>query len=689
MKRELRNLRNIGIVAHIDAGKTTVTERMLYYAHFVHRVGYVDDGTTVTDFDPEEQERGITINSACVTFPWQDITLNLIDTPGHVDFTAEVERSLRVLDGAIVVFSAREGVEAQSETVWRQADRYRVPRLAFINKMDREGADFDATVKEVEKRLESKPLPISIPMGSGPPHLDDAFRAIVDLVEMKMLTFPAEDQGAKINVGEVPAEFLDEAEVWRNHLLEELSLFSDEMTELLLAEEPVPEEMIRKAIRNATLHNQIVPVLCGSALDGIGIQPLLDAVGLYLPSPLDVPPIEGREPDSDKKLTRKADPNEPFCALLFKIQADRHGDLHYLRVYSGRLRQNSRVYNPGKKKKENVPQLWRIQADRREQVQSVEAGDIVGVIGLHHSITGDTLCDAKNPILLESITFPETVISMAIEPETSTERKKLANVLDMLKRQDPTFRAQENEETGQTLISGMGELHLEVIKHRLLREFKLNARVHNPRVSYRETVKNPVEVTGQCHRVLAGKQLYAELSIRVEPFDEGHQPVTVLVARAEDLTGELLSAAIEALQDEAQGGGMLGFPLLRVKITIVGASTRENETNETAVRIAAADAFDKALRAAGVLLLEPIMRLEVTTPQEHYGDFVADLQQRRAVIHRTHTRGKNTVLEAHAPLAELFGYSNSMRSCSQGRATCTMEPHSYAPAPQSVLESFM
>jgi elongation factor G len=477
--------------------------------------------------------------------------------------------------------------------------------------------------------------------------------------------------------------------MWRSHLLEELSMFSDEMTELLLAEEAVPGELIHRVLRDATIHNLVVPVLCGSALDGIGIQPLLDAVGLYLPSPLDVPPVEGHDPENEeKKLIRKADPDEPFCGLLFKIQADRHGDLHYVRVYSGRLKANSRVYNPGKGKKENVPQLWRIQADRREQVPAVEAGDIVGVIGARHSITGDTLCDPKHPILLEPIAFPETVISMAIEPETSTERKKLAQVLDMLKRQDPTFRARENEETGQTLISGMGELHLEVIKHRLLREYKLNVRVHNPRVSYRETVKTAVEVTGRCHRIMAGKQLFAELTIRLEPFEDGAQPVTVFADCVEQLPGELLTVAIEALQNEAEGGGALGFPLLRVKITMIGARTHETETNEAAIRIAAADAFNKALREAGIVLLEPIMRLEVTTPEEHLGDFVADLQQRRAVIHRTHTRGKNTVIEAHAPLAELFGYSNSMRSCSQGRATCTMEPYSYGPAPPAVLEGF-
>ena len=690
MVRDLENLRNIGIIAHIDAGKTTVTERMLFYAHFVHRVGYVDSGTTVTDYDAEEQERGITINSACVTFPWKEIELNLIDTPGHVDFTAEVERSLRVLDGGVVVFSAREGVEAQSETVWHQADKYQVPRLAFVNKMDREGADFFATVEEIEKRLQANPLPVTLPVGSGPPHLEDGFRAIVDLVEMSLLTFTPERSGAEIVVEPVPHALEEEAQLWRGHLLEELSSFSDELTELILADEPVPGDLVRRVIREATLENMVVPVLCGSALDGIGIQPLLDAVGDYLPSPLDLPPVEGVDPKKkDAKAIRKPDPAEPFCGLLFKIQADKYGNLHYVRVYSGELKANSRVYNPGKDKKENVPQLWRIQADRREQVRSVTAGDIIGIIGLRHSVTGDTLCHYQHPILLESITFPETVISMAIEPETSAEREKLAAALDMLKRQDPTFLARESEETGQTLISGMGELHLEVIKHRLLRDRKLNIRVHKPRVSYRETIQKPVKVTGQCHRTVAGQSLFAELDVRMEPFDKGAQSVSVVAQCGDHLPGPLLTAALEVLTEKGEGGGMLGFPLRQVKITVLGGKVRETGSNELAFRMAASDAFENALREAGIVLLEPIMRLEVTVPEEYLGDFVSDLQKRRAVITRTHNRGRNTVIEAQAPLASLFGYSNAMRGMSQGRANCTMEPSTYGPAPPEVLEGFM
>jgi elongation factor G len=691
MPRDLSTLRNIGVIAHIDAGKTTLTERMLFYGHFIHRVGQVDKGTTTTDFDPEEQERGITIQAACVTFPWRDIVINLIDTPGHVDFTAEVERSLRVLDGGVVVFSAREGVEAQSETVWRQADKYHVPRIAFINKMDREGADFYGTLEEIENRLDCIPVPVNLPVGSGPPHLADPFRAILDLVEMKKRSFPPDSDGANVLVEEIPDDLRPVAEMWRERLLDRLSMYSDELTELMLAEEKIPVELIRRVIRDATVHNLIVPVLCGSALDGIGVQPVLDAVAYYLPSPSDVPPVEGTNPKKkDAKEVRKPELDAPFCGLLFKIQADRHGDLHYVRVYSGQLKAGSRVLNAGKDKKENVPQLWRIQADHREQVPLVEAGDIVGIIGLRNSVTGDTLCDPQHPILLEPITFPETVLSMAIEPETSAERKKLADVLEMMKRQDPTFRAQESEETGQTLVSGMGELHLEVIRHRLQRDYHLNVKVHKPRVSYRETIAKAVTVTGQCHRHMAGQTLSAGLTIHLEPFTGGAKPVTVLVgSMKEPLPEAFLNAALEVLNQHGEGGGLLGFPLMQVKITVLGGEVHETESNELAFRLAAADAFEKGLREAGIILLEPIMRLEITTPEEFFGDFVSDLQQRRAVIVRTHTRGRNTVIEAQAPLANLFGYSSAMRGLSQGRASATMEPFSYGPAPQEVMQSFL
>jgi len=690
MTRDIHRLRNIGIVAHIDAGKTTLTERMLFYARFVHRVGSVDEGTTVTDYDPEEQERGITINAATVTFPWKDVIINLIDTPGHVDFTAEVERSLRVLDGAIVVFSAREGVEAQSETVWHQADKYRVPRLAFINKMDREGADFFRTLEEIRSRLGANPVPLTLPVGAGPAHFKAPFRGVIDLLRMQMLTFTAESEGSEIVASEIPSEEQDRAAEWRARLLDELSLHDDELTEKLLSDEPVEEELLHRVICRATIQYRIVPVFCGSALQGIGVQPVMDGVWRYLPSPVDLPPVEGEDPEHPgKKMYRKPDSKEPFSGLVFKIQVDRHGELHYVRIYSGQLKANSRVLNPGKGKKENIPQLWRVQADRREQIPMAEAGDIVGIIGLRYSVTGDTLCDPRHPILFEPITFPETVISMAIEPESSADRKKLTEVLELMKKQDPTFDARELEDTGQTIISGMGELHLEVLRHRLEREFRLNVRVYPPRVSYRETVEKPVEVTGVCHRNIGGQNLFAEVQIRMERWEQKGQPVLVTAECGESFPPAFLKAVMQVLQEKAQGTGLLGFPLTQLKITVLGGKTHETDSNELAFQIAAADAFEKALREAGSLVLEPIMRVEVLTPEEYLGDFVADLQRRRGNIEQTFQRGNMRVIEALVPMANLFGYSSAMRTLSQGRASYSMEPHSYAPAPSEVLQGMI
>jgi len=689
MSRKLEQIRNIGIIAHIDAGKTTVTERMLFYSGATHRMGDVDKGTTVTDFDPEEQQRGITIRAAAVTFGWNDCVVNLIDTPGHVDFTAEVERSLRVLDGGVVVFSAREGVEAQSETVWRQADKYGVPRIAFINKMDREGADFYACFNEIRERLEAAPVAVQLPVGVGPPHVANAFRGVIDLVTGEFVSFSRENQGLDVSRQPIPDDLRDEAELYRDELLERLFEYSNELAELVLEKAPVPPDLIRKVLRDATLHRLIVPVLCGSALDHVGVQPLLDAVTLYLPSPADKPPVTGVNPKKkNAPEIRRPEPAEPFCGLVFKIDADKHGDLHYVRVYSGAFKAGTRVYNAARDKKENVPQLWHIQADRREQVPSVSAGDIVGVIGLRHSITGDTICDPQHPIVLETIVFPETVISMAIEPESSTERKKLSEALEMMKRQDPTFRARENEETGQTLISGMGELHLEVIKHRLLRDYNLNVRVHKPRVSYRETAERAAEVVGECHRQQAGQSLFAKVKIRLEPF-EGTQPITILSRAGDSLPGEYLQAVLDTLKEQAEGGGLLGCPLMKVKLTVLDGQTHETESNEIAFRYAAADAFNKALREAGAVLLEPIMKLDITVPEENLGDFISDLQQRRAVITQTQVRGRNTLIEAEAPLANLFGYSSAMRGLSQGRASCSMEPLAYGPAPPEVQQSFL
>lgn len=694
MTRDIHKLRNIGIIAHIDAGKTTVTERMLFLSGAKHRVGEVDKGTTETDSDPEEQDRGITIYAACVTFNWKDVIVNLLDTPGHVDFTAEVERCLRVLDGAVVVFSAREGVEAQSETVWRQADRYKVPRIAFINKLDREGADFEGVLEQMSSRLGAHPLAVQIPVGLGPPHTSDPFRGVIDLVTMKMLTFGPNKESKEVVEQPIPPEMQDEADAWREMLLERLYNYSNEMMELALSEQPISEALIRKVLRETTLHMQLQPVFCGSALHGIGVQPVLDGVQHYLPNPAEMPPVEGESVGDKKKKPvpekREAKSSEPFCGLVFKVLPAKTGDMHWVRVYSGTLKSNSRVLNPGKDMKENVAQLWHIHATKKEeQVDHVESGDIVGIVGLRQSITGDTICDTREPILLETIKFPESVISMAIEPENSTERKKLGDTLDMLKRQDPTLHVVSGE-SGQTLISGMGELHLEVIKNRLLRDFNLNVKFHKPQVSYRESIASAVEVVGECHRMIAGQQLFAKLRLRMEPLEGGAVPVAVLShSPPDELPPELLTAALEELKACGEGGGRIaGYPLMKLRVTVLGGEWNPETSDERAFKMAAAEGFEKGLEAGGKLLLEPIMKLDIVTPEEYLGDFVGDLQQRRALIAKTENRGKMSTIEAHAPLRELFGYSSAMRSLSQGRAGCSMEPLMYSAAPPEVAKAF-
>lgn len=694
--RKLENLRNIGIIAHIDAGKTTVTERLLFLSGSKHRVGRVDHGNTETDEDEEEQNRGITIYSACVTFDWKQAVINLIDTPGHVDFTAEVERCLRVLDGAVVVFSAREGVEAQSETVWKQADRYSVPRIAFINKMDREGASFGHVLEQMKSRLGACPVPIQIPVGEGPEHVADAFRGIIDLVGMKMLIFDTSEkvEGREFKTLDIPDELRDEAELRRAELLDALSLHSDELLELVLEEKPVPDDLIIRVIREATLKREIQPVLCGSALHGIGGQQILDAVWNFLPSPLDRPPVEGENPKRpDQKEIREPDPDAPFCGLVFKILPAKTGDLYWVRVYSGRLKGNSRMLCPGKDKKENIAQLWQIHATKKErdgQIEEVSCGDIVGIIGPRFAVTGDTLCDGKAPIELENIDFPESVIEMAIEAESTADRKKLADTLEMLKRQDPTFRATENEDTGQTLIAGMGELHLEVIRNRLLRDFNLNVKVHKPRVSYRETISGEATVTGECHRLVAGQQLFAKVTLKMEPADHV-EGVQIRNRLPEDkLPNNFLQAVMEQLTSRGEGGGPIGsFPLTKLRLTLLDCEVDPEQSNEMAFSIAAGEAFEDALKQGGPVLLEPIMKLSITTPDEYYGEFVGDLAQRRArIVHTENLIGGLTTIEAHAPLAELFGYSNSLRSMSQGRAGSSMEPLGYEPAPETEAEKF-
>jgi len=692
MARKLQNLRNIGIIAHIDAGKTTVTERMLFLSGAKHRVGKVDSGNTTTDDDEEEQNRGITIYSACVTFDWKDIHVNLLDTPGHVDFTAEVERSLRVLDGAVVVFSAREGVEAQSETVWRQADRYAVPRFAFINKLDREGADFRRVLGEIKNRLGANPVPIQMPVGQGPAHVNDPFRATIDLIKMRMSTFS--DEGKTVKEAPIPEELLDDAQIAREEMLESIYDLSDEVAELAMGGEEIPNELIRKALREGTLARKIQPVVCGSALHGIGVQGVLDAVKYYLPTPLDRPPVEGTNPRKEEQTeVRKPDAKEPFSALVFKILPAKTGDLYWLRIYSGELKGNSRVYCPGKDKKENVAQLWQLHATRKErdgQLDKIGPGEIVGVIGPRFAVTGDTLCDQKAPVLLESIDFPETVIEMAIEPDSTAERDKLSETLELLKRQDPTFQATENEDTGQTLIAGMGELHLEVIKNRLLRDFNLKVKVHKPRVSYRESIRGEATVSGSCNRLHIGQQIFGKITLKMEPDEKVESGVKILNRLPVDsMPPEFVQAVKEQIQARGQSGGCIGgFPLAKIRVTLIDAEASEFSTS-MAFEIAAGEAFEEALRKADPILLEPIMKVSITTPEEYYGDFVGDLAMRRAQIVSTDTHLAVTQIVANAPLAELLSYSGVMRSLSQGRAGCSMEPLDYEEAPDEIAKKFM
>ena len=695
----LRSTRNIGIIAHIDAGKTTTTERILYYTGEIHRMGDVDKGSTMTDYDPEERERGITIVAAAITCHWKDaqdkpITINIIDTPGHVDFTAEVERSLRVLDGAVVIFSAVEGVEAQSETVWRQATKYHVPRLCFINKMDRIGAEFDRVFHEISERLESHPIPVQIPIGAGPEGTMGEFKGLIDLIAMKALYFKSEDLGSTFTIEEIPDSLLPDAELWRETMLNALADFDEPFGEHFMAHldgAPLPEEEIIAGLRRATLTGRAQPVLCGSSFKYVGVQRLLDAVSSYLPSPLDKPPVVGHHPKKGTDITRKPDPDEPFCGLVFKITYDAHGDLSFVRIYSGQLKSGSRVYNPGRDKKENCSRLYHIRADDREKIEEAEAGDIVGVVGLKDSVTGDTLCDAAHPILLERIEFPETVISMSIEPVTSADKGKLADTLASLGKQDPTFTYKVNEETGQTLISGMGELHLEVLKNKMTRDYNLKVHVGRPRVSYRETVKRAVKrIQGTCVRQTGGSGLYAKVTIDLEPQAQPKgAPVLAFVNKLKGgvIPSEFLSAIEAGFREEAKSGGRTGYPLVDLKVTLVDGDYHDVDSNELAFRFAASDALRKAVHEAGAVLLEPIMKLEVVTPEDYLGNVTGDLSSRRALIDNTSTRGKLMVIDARAPLEKMFGYSTAVRSLSQGRASYSMEPLEYAAAPDSLLES--
>jgi elongation factor G len=688
MKKDLSKLRNIGIMAHIDAGKTTVTERILYFAGRTHKIGEVHDGTAVMDYLSEEQQRGITITSAATTVEWGDHQLNLIDTPGHVDFTVEVERSLRVLDGAIAVFCGCGGVEAQSETVWHQADKYRVPRLCFVNKLDRMGADFEMVLSEMKTRLNANPLVCQIPIGAY-----DTFQGQIDILRKQAWYYQPEGVATKMVAGAIPDDLAEEVELRRTELLERAAEFDDELMEMYLAEQELPEEKVVAAIRKGTIIGKLHPVFCGSALKHMGVRLLLDAIVQYLPSPPNVPPVEGHEvSDAEATIYRHADPDEPFAALVFKIISDKHGDLHYARVYSGTLKAGSRILNTTQDKKENISRIWEMHANQRTAREEARAGDIVALVGLHHSMTGDTLCDPKSPVLLERLSFPEPVVTMSIEPRTNADKDRMMDALNALKREDPTFRHDFDEETGQTTISGMGELHLEIVHHKLTREMGLDVRVGKPRVSYKETILGQASAEGRFVRQLGGRGQFGVVRLRVEPYTpaDGEDPICFEDAtRGGPVPKEFIPAVEAGVRAAATSGPQAGFPVLNVKATLIDGEAHPVDSSEIAFEQAGVMGFNEAVEKAQPVFLEPIMRLQVTTPEEYLGSVTGDLGARRAEVKHLEQRGKFRVLVAEAPLSEMFGYATQLRSLSQGRATSTMEPHHYAPAPAQVADQIM
>ena len=688
MSVELSTIRNIGIAAHIDAGKTTTTERILYYARRTHRMGDVDDGTTTTDFDEQEQTRGITIYSAAVTFPWKNHSITLIDTPGHVDFTAEVERSLRVLDGMVALFDAREGVEAQSETIWRQADKYRVPRICFINKMDRVGADFERSVASIGDRLPTRPVVVQLPIGSGPD-----FQGLIDLIEMRAVYYPLEALGSTYQVVDIPAELLDSARVARQNLVETVSEHSDALLEQYLRDEDVEADALRSALRRATIQRELVPVLCGSALRYIGVQRLLDAVCDFLPSPVDVPPVEAEDAHRpDRKLEIVCSTDAPLAALVFKVVADRPVDLTYLRIYAGTLKAGSRLLNTTLGEKENVTRIYRMFAKRRDQLDQAQAGDIVAIVGPKKTLTGHTLCDPRRPVVLEPIEFPNTVISVSVEPKVSKDREKLLEALAAVMRQDPTIAVMTHPETGQTLISGMGELHLEVTLKRLKTEMKIDVSVSNPRVSYRETVTVVGEGEGRFLRQIGGRAHFAVVRIRLEAKASGRGRTHFEIQddwSSDNIDPVYVEAVKLGIVDASQSGILGGYKVIDWKATLLGGTVHETDSSEMAFENAGRNAFYAAMKAAGPVLLEPIMAVEVVTSQDYFGAIMGDLNARNAAIRDTAVRGQDRIISAHVPLSRMFGYVTRLRSLSQGRATSTMAPSHYAPVSSEQMKQLV
>jgi elongation factor G len=681
---ELSKLRNIGIMAHIDAGKTTTTERILYYTGRTHKMGEVHEGAAVMDWMEQEQERGITITSAATASVWKDHRINIIDTPGHVDFTVEVERSLRVLDGAIALFDSVAGVEPQSETVWRQADKYRVPRIAYINKMDRTGADFRGAVETMRTRLGAHPLPIQLPVGQ-----ESDFVGVVDLVTNRALVW-RDELGTEWEDQEIPAELAEQAHEQRTHLVEACADYDDELMEAYLADEEISPERIRRALRQATLDIKITPVLCGSSFKNKGVQPLLDAVIDYLPSPLDVPAVQGVEPSPDgegRPAERPADDNAPFAALAFKVMADPYvGKLTYFRVYSGTLAAGAKVLNVSTGRTERIGRILEMHANHREEREEIHAGDIVAGVGLKQTSTGDTLCDPAAPIKLETIEFPEPVISVSIEPKTKADQEKLGSSLARLAEEDPTFQVRTDEETAETLISGMGELHLEVIVDRLLREFKVDANVGRPQVAYRETVRQPAsKVEGRFVRQTGGRGQYGHAVIDLEPAPgEGFDFVNKIKGGA--IPSEFIPAVEQGVEEALETGVKAGYPMVDVRVTLVDGSYHDVDSSEMAFKIAGSMALQEAARRAKPVLLEPVMAVEVVTPEEFMGDVIGDLNRRRGRIEGMEPRGNTQVVRAFVPLAQMFGYATDLRSQTQGRATYTMQFDHYAEMPTSLAD---
>ena len=682
---QLSQTRNIGIMAHIDAGKTTTTERILFYTGVNYKIGEVHDGAATMDWMQQEQERGITITSAATTCTWKDHQINIIDTPGHVDFTVEVERSLRVLDGVVAVFCGVGGVEPQSETVWRQADKYNVPRIAFVNKMDRMGANFENVVSMIEDRLGARPLPLQLPIGS-----EDAFSGVVDLIDRQALYWDDESLGAEFRADEVPAEMADDVELSRDQLVERLADFDDEIMAQYLDGDEIGVDELRAAIRRATLSLDVVPVFCGSAFKNKGVQPLLDAVVDFLPSPDDVPPVEGIRVKDGKVVPRKAEDSEPFAALVFKIQSDKHsGTLSYLRVYSGKAKAGEQLVNASTGKKERINRFLRMHANKRQEIDEVHAGDIVAAVGLKGVVTGHTLCSVNAPVVLESLDFPDPVISIAIEPKTTADMDKLGQSLDRLAIEDPSFKVSTDAETGQMIISGMGELHLEIIVDRLLREFGVDANVGRPQVAYKETISAVATGRGEYIKQSGGAGEYAVVEVEVEPGESGTGFVFENAIRGDAIPSEFISSVETGCREAMESGHLGGYPVVDVQARLVDGQAHETDSSERAFLIAGSMAMNDALRQASPILLEPIMDVEVVTPEEFRGAIQGDLNGRRGQITGIEMRAASQVVKAEVPLSEMFGYVSSVRSMTQGRASYTMQFAHYARVPDAVTKGIV